>query len=61
VKNSKGALIHGEEVTDTIASWITKKFMAGPFYTPPLPDFRANSILAIPQQNKTSHFWKAEA
>ncbi len=53
VKNSKAATQHGEEVTDTIAAWITKKFVAGPFDTPPLPNFRANSILAIPQTNKT--------
>ncbi len=53
VKNSKAAIQHGEEVTDTIAAWITKKFVAGPFDTPPLPNFRANSILAIPQTNKT--------
>jgi hypothetical protein len=53
VKNSKAALQHGEEVTDTIAAWITKKFVAGPFDTPPLPNVRANSILAIPQTNKT--------
>ncbi len=42
VKNSKAATQHGEEVTDTIAVWITKKFVAGPFDTPPLPNFRAN-------------------
>jgi hypothetical protein len=53
VKNSKAAIQHGEEVTDTIAAWITKKFAAGPFDTPPLPNFRENSILAIPQTNKT--------
>jgi hypothetical protein len=53
VKNYKAAIQHGEEVTDTIAAWITKKFVAGPFDTPPLPNFRANSILAIPQTNKT--------
>jgi hypothetical protein len=53
VKNSKAAIQHGEEVTDTIAAWITKKFVAGPFDNPPLPNFRANSILAIPQTNKT--------
>jgi hypothetical protein len=53
VKNSKAATQHGEEVTDTIAVRITKKFVAGPFDTPPLPNFRANSILAIPQTNKT--------
>jgi hypothetical protein len=55
VKNSKAALQHGEEVTDTIASWIKKKFVAGPFDTPPLPNFRANSILAIPQTKKLEY------
>ncbi len=55
VKNSKAATQHGEEVTDTIAVWITKKFVAGPFDTPPLPNFRANSILAIPQTNKQGY------
>jgi hypothetical protein len=53
VKNSKAAIQHGEEVTDTIATWIMKKFVAGPFDTPPLPNFRANSFLAIPQTNNT--------
>jgi hypothetical protein len=53
VKNSKAAIQHEEEVTDTTATWITKKFVAGPFDTPPLPNFRGNSILAIPQTNKT--------
>jgi hypothetical protein len=35
VKNSKQALEHGSSVTDTIATWISKKFVAGPFNTPP--------------------------
>ena len=52
-KNSKQALIHGSSVTDTIASWVKKGFVAGPFLTPPLSNFRSNSILAIPQSNKT--------
>ncbi len=52
VKNSKQATQHGAAVTDTIASWVEKKFVAGPFLNPPLPNFRANSILAVPQPNK---------
>ncbi len=53
VKNSAIALLHGHSVTDTIASWVEKKFVAGPFSTPPVPNFRANSILAVPQASKT--------
>jgi hypothetical protein len=52
VKNSKAAIDNGIEVTDSIASWIKKGFVAGPFKTPPLPNFRSNSILAIPQPDK---------
>jgi hypothetical protein len=51
-KNSKAAFNLGQDVTDSIASWIKKGFVAGPFDSPPLPNFRANSILAIPQPNK---------
>jgi hypothetical protein len=47
------AFIHGHSVTDTFASWVEKKFVAGPFSTPPVPNFRANSILAVPQASKT--------
>jgi hypothetical protein len=52
VKNLKQSIDHGAAVTDTIASWAQKKFVAGPFLNPPLPNFRANSILAVPQPNK---------
>jgi hypothetical protein len=52
VKNSKAAFIHGSEVTDSIATWIKKGFVAGPFFSPPVPNLRANSILAIPQTDK---------
>jgi hypothetical protein len=53
VKNSTMAFLHGHSVTDTIASWVEKKFVAGPFSTPPVSNFRANSILAVPQASKT--------
>jgi hypothetical protein len=35
VKNSKEAVKYGAEVTDSIASWIKKGFVAGPFESPP--------------------------
>ena len=49
VKNAKNSIIFGEQITDTIASWIKKEFVAGPFDSPPLKDFRVNSILAVDQ------------
>jgi hypothetical protein len=53
IKNSQNSITHGESVTNTIANWVSKKFVAGPFRCPPLENFRANAILAIPQTNKT--------
>jgi hypothetical protein len=52
VKNSKDAFEFGIQVTDSIASWIKKCFVAGPFESPPFENFRSNSILAIPQSDK---------
>jgi hypothetical protein len=52
VPNSKVAVKYGEEVTDSIGSWIDKGFVAGPFVSPPLKNFRCNSILAVPQPGK---------
>ncbi len=52
VPNSKVAVKYGEEVTDSIGSWIDKGFVAGPFVSPPPKNFRCNSILAVPQPGK---------
>ncbi len=30
-KNAESALIHGKEITDTIADWVKNKYIAGPF------------------------------
>jgi hypothetical protein len=38
VKNSKKAIIYCANVTDIVASLVEKKFVAGPFSSPPLPD-----------------------
>ena len=37
--NAKSASENGEILTDTIASWTKKRFVAGPFDSPPLPGF----------------------
>ena len=45
--NSKSAFEHGALLTDTVATWIKKGFVAGPFDTPPLPGFRENPLGAV--------------
>jgi hypothetical protein len=52
VKNSESAFVYGEKVTETIATWIEKKFVSGPFDTPPLKNFRVNPLSAIDQGTK---------
>jgi hypothetical protein len=52
VKNSRAAITHGAQVTDSIACWIKKGFVAGPFKSPPFSNFRLNSILAVEQPDK---------
>jgi hypothetical protein len=52
VKNSKSCYVHGEKVTETIANWVDKKFVSGPFDTPSLKNFRVNPLSAIDQGSK---------
>jgi hypothetical protein len=52
VKNADSTVNFGEEVTNTIATWTKNGFVAGPFGTPPLPNFRANKLMPIDQGNK---------
>jgi hypothetical protein len=52
VPNSVSVEAHGEQFTDTLASWLKCGFVAGPFIMPPLPNFRTNQMLAIEQHNK---------
>jgi len=51
-KNSPSVVKHGKEFTDTVASWVKKGYVAGPFITPPLDNFRSNSMLAVEQPGK---------
>jgi hypothetical protein len=50
--NAKSSLENGPEVTDEVANWVKKKYIAGPFKYPPLPMFRVNSLMAIVQPGK---------
>jgi len=51
-KNCQSSFIFGKEMTDTIAFWISKKFVSGPFDHPPLANFRSNPLMAVKQSNK---------
>ena len=51
--NSKSAYENGEMLTDTIATWVKKGFVAGPFECPPVPGFQANPLAAVVRNRKT--------
>jgi hypothetical protein len=51
-KNAKSALENGEAMTDVLATWLKKEFVAGPFDLPPRVGFRANPLMAAVQKNK---------
>jgi hypothetical protein len=61
VENSKKTTSNGHEVTDNIATWIVKKYAAGPFDSPPCPLFRTNQLLAVVQPSKVRPVLKSEA
>ena len=42
--NAKSAYEHRDLLTDTLATWIRKGFVAGPFKVPPTPGFCANPL-----------------
>ena len=52
VKNSESTRIYGKYLTDTIATWVKKGFVAGPFETPPVPGFRANPLGVVVRNGK---------
>jgi hypothetical protein len=51
-KNAPSALENGEFMTDVLATWIKKGFVAGPFSETPLVNFRANPLMAAVQKTK---------
>jgi len=52
LKNASSAAENGAAVTKKIAEWIQTGFVAGPFHSPPLKDFRSNSIMVDVQKGK---------
>ena len=51
-RNSRSATAHGRVLTDTIATWVKKGFVAGPFVTPPVQGFRANPLGVVVKNGK---------
>ena len=52
VTNAASVYRHGAVFTDTLAEWVQKKFVAGPFSAPPLENFRCNSMIAVEKKEK---------
>ena len=51
-KNVRSTLDHGAQLTDTVADWVKKGFVAGPFDSPPLEQFRVNPLMVKEERSK---------
>jgi hypothetical protein len=51
-KNAKSAIEHGRAMTDVLATWLKKGFVAGLFDRPPYEGFQGNPLMAAVQRNK---------
>jgi hypothetical protein len=52
VPNSETAYVNGVYLADTLATWLQSGIVAGPYATPPLAGFRANSVAVIRKGEK---------
>jgi len=52
VENSTSAFLHGRQVTESVATWISEGYAAGPFVSPPTDQFRVNPLIAVIQPGK---------
>ena len=52
MKNASSSKQHGPTFTGVLHGWLENGMVAGPFLSPPLPEFRANSLMAIEQKGK---------
>ena len=50
--NGKSALKHGKLITDTIATWVKKGYVIGPFSSPPFEDLHISPLMATEQKTK---------
>ena len=51
-RNAASTSCYGQHLTDTIASWVKKGFVAGPFDTPPIQGFRVNPLGIVVRNGK---------
>jgi hypothetical protein len=51
-KNAKSAVENGRAMTDVLATWLKKGFVAGPFDSPPCESFQSNPLMAAVQRFK---------
>jgi hypothetical protein len=52
VKNTPSVYEFGVNFTDTVATWVKKGFVAGPFSFEPMQIYRLNSMIAVDQKTK---------
>jgi hypothetical protein len=52
VPNTPSVYEFGENFTDTVASWVKKGFVSGPFFFEPVKIYRLNSMIAVDQKTK---------
>jgi hypothetical protein len=50
--NAESTKEAGGAIKELLKGWIESEFVAGPFFSPPVKDFRANSLMAIFQKDK---------
>ena len=50
--NAKSAIKNGRCITDTVASWIKKGYVIGPFFSPPFKKFNTSPLMAAVQKTK---------
>ena len=51
-RNAESTGKYGKYLNDTIATWVMKGFVTGPFETPPVPGFRANPLGVVVRNGK---------
>ena len=52
MRNASSARKYGAVFTQVLHDWLEEGFVAGPFMSPPLSEFRANSLMAVEQKGK---------
>jgi len=52
VRNAENTYRNGPLITDSVATWVKKDFVKGPFKEPPIEKFRVNCLMAIEQHDK---------